>query len=108
MSVLIVTLVSFLFLWQGKLNVCAAKEGPPEQIERIFELTPEEILQVPKRIVEGMAVYELDEASIVVEETQNGSAEGANVIRFSKKGGGVAGQRSRKDREEECHRRNGL
>lgn len=85
LSVLIVTLVSFVFLWQGKLNVCAAKEGPPEQIERIFELTPEEILQVPKRIVEGMAVYELDEASIVVEETQNGSAEGANVIRFSKK-----------------------
>lgn len=108
MSVLIVTLVSFVFLWQGKLNVCAAKEGPPEQIERIFELTPEEILQVPKRIVEGMAVYELDEASIVVEETQNGRAEWGECNKIFKKGGGVAGQRSRKDREEERHRRSGL
>lgn len=85
LSVLIVTFVSFTFLWQGRMNVCAAEEEPPEQLERMFELNPEEILQVPRRIVEGNAVYELDEASIVVEETQSGSAEGADVIRFSRK-----------------------
>lgn len=52
---------------------------------RTFELSPNEIAEVPRYIVEDNAVYELDEESITVEETGNGSAEGADVVTFSRK-----------------------
>lgn len=67
----------------------AMEEGgtdkPPESLTRVFELVSDETAQVPRRIVEGNAVYELDESSIVVEVNGNGSAEGADVVTFSRK-----------------------
>lgn len=50
-----------------------------------FRLTSDETVQVPRYIVEENAAYALDEASIVVEEIERGSAEGANVVTFSRK-----------------------
>lgn len=54
------------------------------RLMKVISLTSGEIMQVPRYIVEGDAVYVLDEASIVVEETGRGSSEGANVVTFSK------------------------
>lgn len=97
-SVLIMTLVSFVFFWKNGSSVCAkenvqtsvaaaAEEAgePPGSMIRVFELTSDETAQVPRRIVEGNAVYELDETSIVVEVSGEGNAEGADVITFSRK-----------------------
>lgn len=97
-SVLIMTLVSFVIFWKSGSSVCAkgnvqtsvaaaAEETgePPGSIIRMFELTSDETAQVPRRIVEGNAVYELDETSIVVEVSGEGNAEGADVVTFSRK-----------------------
>lgn len=100
LSVLIMTLVSLaLFLQNG---ICAAAQeqmqvpaktgtaessvsAPENSLVRTFRLAPDETAQVPRRIAEGDAMYELDEASIVVQETERGSGEGADVVTFSKK-----------------------
>ena len=93
---LIMTIMSFLFLWQNGMSSCAKEtvqasagvpeeaDRPPDSLIRIFELTSGETAQVPRRIVEGSAVYELDEASITVEVSGSGSAEGADVVTYTK------------------------
>lgn len=55
------------------------------RLMKVISLTSGEMMQVPRYIVEGDAVYVLDEASIVVEETGRGSSEGADVVTFSRK-----------------------
>lgn len=97
-SALIMTLVSFVVFWKSGSSVCAkgnvqtsvaaaAEEAGalPGSMIRVFELTSDETAQVPRRIVEGNAVYELDETSIVVKVSGEGSAEGADVVTFSRK-----------------------
>lgn len=84
-SALIVTLASLVLFWQSGPHACAAEKTPSERLEMTFRLTSDETVQVPRYIVEENAVYELDEASIVVEEIGSGSAEGANVVTFSRK-----------------------
>lgn len=96
--VLVMTLVSFVFFWKSRSGVWAkenvqtsvavAAEGtgaPPGSMIRVFELASDETAQVPRRIVEGSTVYELDETSIVVEVSGNEKAEGADVVTFSRK-----------------------
>lgn len=77
--------VSLTLFLQSGMQVCAAQTAPPERIEKTFRLTSDEILQVPRYMIEGNAGYGLDEASIVVEEIERGSAEGADVVTFSRK-----------------------
>lgn len=84
LSVLIMTLVSLAFLLRSGLHACA-QEQTSEQLIKTFLLLPEETAQVPRYLVEKGAVYELDEASLVVEETERGGSEGADVVTFSKK-----------------------
>lgn len=84
-SALIVTLVSLVMVWQGELRVHGTEGEFPGYLERTFELNSEETVQVPRYIVEGNTVYMLDEASIAVEEAEHGSAEGADVVTFSRK-----------------------
>lgn len=96
-SVLIMTLVSFLTFWKSGRSVCAKENvqaavaaeketgAPPGSMIRVFELASDETAQVPRRIVEGRFIYELDEASIVVEVSGSESAEGADVVTFSQK-----------------------
>lgn len=84
-SVLIVTLASLVLIWQSRLHACAAEKEPSGRLEMTFRLTSDETVQVPRYIVEENAAYALDEASIVVEEIESGSAEGANVVTFSRK-----------------------
>lgn len=87
--VLIMTLVSFVLFLRNGLRACAQEQNP-EQLVKTYLLLPEETAQVPRYLVEKEAVYELDEASIVVEETERGGAEGADVVTFSKKVEGLS------------------
>lgn len=84
LSVLIMTLVSPALFLRSGLHACA-QEQTPEQLLKTFLLLPEETVQVPRYLVEKGTAYELDEASIVVEEMERGDAEGADVVTFSKK-----------------------
>lgn len=101
--VLIATHVSLAIFCQSSIRICAAENvqmtetartadadaseevGMPEKcLTKIIPLTSNETAQVPRYIVENGAAYVLDESSIVVEVTGNGSAEGADVVTFSK------------------------
>lgn len=91
---LLMTLVSFCVFGTRDLPVHAQektaavntvpREAPQESVTKVIPLSSDEIRQVPRRIAEAGAVYELDEASIFVEETGRGSAEGADVVTFTK------------------------
>lgn len=84
LSVLIMALVPFALFWRDGLCACA-REQVSERVVETFLLLPEETVQVPRYLVEKGTAYELDEASIVVEETERGGAEGADVVTFSRK-----------------------
>ena len=100
-SGLIVTFVSLLVLLQNTQNVyasaekkaeaAAAGEDVPEGVEaenrlmKVIPLDADTVTQIPKYIVEENITYVLDESSVVVEETESGTSEGANVITVSRK-----------------------
>ncbi len=102
--VLIATHMSLAIFCQSSMRICAAEnvqmtemartadadaseevEMPEKCLTKIIPLTSNETAQVPRYIVENGVAYVLDESSIVVEVTGNGSAEGADVVTFSKK-----------------------
>lgn len=86
-SVIVMTLVSFLLFRQGGGSVYAAadRQDPEMRLMKVYQLTSGETRQIPGYIVEENTIYVLDESSIVVEETGRGSSEGADVVTFSEK-----------------------
>lgn len=103
-SAIIVTLVSLALFRQCGLEVYAennaqAAEGsgitgeeaaeetgaPERRLTMIIPLNSNETAQVPRYIVEENRAYMLDEASIVVEETERKSSYGADVVKVSRK-----------------------
>lgn len=105
-SVLVMTLVSLALFWKCALNVYAEveiptsgeteeaaeeaageemEEEPGKRVRKTVPLAADTVTQVPKYIVEQNVTYMLDESSIVVEETERGSAEGADVVTVSRK-----------------------
>lgn len=91
-SVVLVTLMSSLLFWQSGWHACAKEnvQAPPDSLMRTFELTSDETAQVPRCIVEEGVVYVLDEASITVEVSGSSSAEGADVVTFTRKVGDLS------------------
>lgn len=101
-SVMVMTLVSLALLWKCALYVHAEngmpvsgeaageasgeeKEEAEKRLMKTIPLAADTVTQVPKYIVEQNVTYMLDESSIAVEETERGSAEGANVVTVSRK-----------------------
>lgn len=69
----------------GRDGLEEADSTAEKRLMKTISLDSNETTQVPRYIAEGNAVYELDESSIVVEATERGSSEGADVVLFSEK-----------------------
>lgn len=61
------------------------ENGIKRRVMKTIPLDSKETAQIPRYIVEEDAIYMLDESSIVVDETERGSTEGADVVKFSRK-----------------------
>lgn len=100
---IIMTLVSLMLLWQNVREAYAVtdrqekeeetneteaeeeKQSSEKRLMKKFILKTDETEEIPRYIVEDDTTYVLDEASIVVEESEKESSEGADVVKFSRK-----------------------
>ncbi len=100
---IIMTLVSLTLFWQNVREAYAVtdrqeveegtneaeaeeeKQSSEKRLMKKFILKTDETAEIPRCIVEDGIAYVLDESSIVVEESEKGSSEGADVVKFSQK-----------------------